>query len=245
MGTLSVIAVTFIGTIVGYGNVVNASASSSLSDKEYEEELKRNWDIAVLADSIEKIIDKKYNIVDRFNDTYPSYFGGMYASDDSTELIIQVVKDNIPKEDSDDYKIYNDIVTYDEKVKIAYVDYSFNELNQANNEISDFMTSNNSNLSKIMTNKKSMNLVKNNIIGTYIDVMNNTVMVELETEENTVQQEFKNSVLNNIDHTTSEFTHELISFKKERLLLHTLIYMLEVVLKMDVQWDLELNEMAL
>lgn len=69
------------------------------------------------------------------------------------------------KENDDDYKIYKEILDMDSKIKIEYVDFSYNELNAVNNNVSDYMT------------LKDIN--NDNVQGTYIDVMNNVIVVEV------------------------------------------------------------------
>lgn len=52
----------------------------------------------------------------------------------------------------------------DNAIKIEYVNNSFNELNEINNSVSEYIT----------TDK-----IHDNIIGGYVDIMNNKVVVEM------------------------------------------------------------------
>lgn len=217
IGVIPVMVITLIGAIIGYGSIVNASESKSLADLEYEEELRLNWEMVELADKVERTIANEFNIVDRFKDSYPSYFGGIYISDDSTALIIQIVKKNIPTEGSIDYKFYSNLINLDERIKIKYVDYSFNELNLANNDVSDFMTSKESNISSKIMSAKELNNAKNNIIGTYIDVINNSVVVEVLEENDKQQQQFRTHISNKIYNLSESINNQLITFEKGEL----------------------------
>lgn len=68
---------------------------------------------------------------------YPLYFGGMYVSDDSKNVILQIVKDNIPDENSDEYSIYKKIINLVSSIKIQYVENLYNELNDINKRMAD------------------------------------------------------------------------------------------------------------
>ena len=74
---------------------VNAMTTIQKSLSDDEEYLKRNWEKFELSTKIQTTMNDYYNIKDPFTDIYPSYFGGMYVSDDANNLIIQVVKENI------------------------------------------------------------------------------------------------------------------------------------------------------
>lgn len=87
------------------------------------------------------------------------------------------------KENDDDYKIYKEILDMDSKIKIEYVNYSHNELNAVNNNVSDYMT------------LKDIN--NDNVQGTYIDVMNNAIVVEV-LENNDKEKNIKGLVKSNL-----------------------------------------------
>ncbi len=140
---------------------------------EDEEYLERNWARVELATKIQTTLNDYYNIKDIYNDYYPTYFGGMYVSDDARNLIVQIVKENIPPVESKDFDIYNKIINMDESVKVEYVNYTFNELNNINNYVSD----------NLFTDES----IDNNVAGTYLDIMDNSVNIEL-TKNNILEQ---------------------------------------------------------
>jgi len=125
-------------------------------EQEYYE---KNYARAELATKIEGMLFEKYDIKDPYNDKYPDFFGGMYLDDTADHLIIQVVKEKI----GSDYDFFKEITNLDDSIVIEYVSNSFNELNDTNNYIGD-------NMSKI----------DKNILGTYIDVRNNAVSVDVD-----------------------------------------------------------------
>ena len=167
-------------------------------DKEY---LQRNWDRYYLSTQIQQLMNDYYNIKDLYADEYPNYFGGMYISDDAKNLIIQIVKENIPNESSDEYEIYSNIINKDKSIKIEYVNNTFNELNLVNNNVANLMLEN--------------ELENNNINGTYIDVMNNKIVVELNENTKTQQQKISRNIFNDISLFTLEKDNlKLITYQK-------------------------------
>lgn len=167
-------------------------------DKEY---LQRNWDRYYLSTQIQQLMNDYYNIKDLYADEYPNYFGGMYISDDAKNLIIQIVKENIPNESSDEYEIYSNIINKDKSIKIEYVNNTFNELNLVNNNVANLMLEN--------------ELENNNINGTYIDVMNNKIVVELNENTKTQQQKILRNIFNDISLFTLEKDNlKLITYQK-------------------------------
>lgn len=145
---------------------INIDAKENVNFIPYDEDyLDRNLERVELATKIEKSIMTYYDIEKVFEDTYPSYFGGMYISDDAKNLIIQVVEKNIPKYGTEEYKFYQVLTNMDDSIKIEFVENSFNELNEINNIVSN--------------NIDSKESLKNNLNGVYVDVMNNTTVIEL------------------------------------------------------------------
>lgn len=136
--------------------------------------LEKNYDRVELATKVEKMIMDYYNIEDIFEDLYPSYFGGMYISDDAENLIIQVVEKHIPNKETEEYDFYNTLIKMDDSIKIEFVENSFNELNEINNNISNIIN-------------KSRNY-KSQLNGLYIDVMNNSITVEVEEDSNLTKE---------------------------------------------------------
>lgn len=86
----------------------------------------------------------------------------MYISDDSYNLIVQIVEEKIPEKGTMEYYYYNELSTVDERIKLEYVKYSYNELLNINNKITDYLSNN-----KEFEDLNSL----------YIDVYNNRVVV--------------------------------------------------------------------
>lgn len=171
---------------------VNALGKTKvISEKYFENNLAR----VSLAEKVYSRLISYYNIKNNFEDVYPSYFGGLYISEDATALVIQVVKSNIPTETESDYSLYNEIINMDKSIKIEYVDYSFNELNSVNNYLSNYFSS---------------GLIKSdNFNAVYIDVINNTVGVDL-TDDSQIQQEnFKKTIFDSKMQVNSEINFDL------------------------------------
>lgn len=173
---LGLIAIILTGLITPVNALSLIPNNPSFNDEDY---LKRNWARVELATSIQTVINDYYNIKDVYNDIYPSYFGGMYVSDDATNLIIQIVQKNIPVQSSEEFSIYNKIINMDESIQIEYVTNSFNELNEINNSVSEYITT---------------DTTHDNIIGGYVDVMNNKAVVEMEDTSIKKQEKLKSAL---------------------------------------------------
>lgn len=173
---LGLVAITLSSFIMPVNALSIASNNSTSNDEEY---LKRNWARVELATKIQTTLNNYYNIKDVYNDEYPTYFGGMYVSDDASKLIIQIVQKNIPIQTSEEFSIYNTITNLDESIQIEYVTYSFNELNEINNSVSEYIT----------TDK-----IHDNLIGGYVDIMNNKVVVEMKDTSIKKQENFKSKL---------------------------------------------------
>lgn len=179
----------------GFLSIVSA-APANIETEFDDEYLIRNWNMVELATKIENKIMKRYNIKETFEDLYPDYFGGLYVSDDARNLIIQIVEKNIPQEGTADYKFYQEITTLDEAVKIEYVNYSFNELNEVNNQVSTLVEDN------------------ENLTGAYIDIINNTTVVELDDNSMINQEKLKREIKKkNLSRMKLDKT-DLITYKK-------------------------------
>lgn len=74
------------------------------------------------------------------------------------------------------------MINSDENLKINYVNHSYNELNQINNEIIDYIT--------------SESFKYDNYVSHYIDEINNIIIVELENNSLEAQNEFKEEIVN-------------------------------------------------
>lgn len=167
-------------------------------DDYYSENLKT----IELASKIQNELFQYYNIKDQFKDQHPDYYGGLYISDDGKNLIIQIVKDNIPEKESKDYDFFNRIINYDESVKIEFVTNTFNNLNKTNNSIAE----------KLTANQKEIN-----INGNYLDVINNKVVVEIDDEEDYKKIETKEKIARiNEKNSISTSIENIIEFKKTK-----------------------------
>lgn len=143
-------------------------------NREVEDFYERNYQLTFVARDVEAFF--KY----RFGDVYPDFYGGMYISDDSYNLIVQVVKEKIPVEGTMEYYYYNELSTVDERINIEYVKYSYNELLNINNKITDYF---------------SNNKVFGDLNSWYIDVYNNRVVVNFVEVTDSIKKEFKDKVI--------------------------------------------------
>ena len=200
-------------------SIGNVKASRVDKEKSFED----NYKMVELGTIIENKIANYYNIEKRFEDLYPEYYGGMYISDDSKKIILQIVKDNIPNKNNKDYDFYNEITTMDERIIIEYVNNSFNELNDVNNILSEYII-------KRVDDK--------NIVGAYIDVVNNKTIVELSNSNEINKERIKNVVNKN---RQSNIKNEKKSQKKSIL---NFVQSGDNNLYYTVRWDLEQNLVA-
>lgn len=160
----------------------------------YDEIIKNNLYEADIANKIESLMKSYYK------ELYPSYYGGMYISDDSLNLIVQIVEDNIPENDSEEYSVYKKVLNMDSTIKIEYVKYSYNELNNINDEIVKYFNSD-----------KANNLIYENFSANYVDIFNNRAVVVLIENNEKLQEEFEKAVL--FDSKTVEYS-KFINFKQ-------------------------------
>ncbi len=144
----------------------------------YDKFLEDNWNKVMIATKLDSFIKNYYN------NSYPSYYGGMYISDDSQNLILQIVEKNIPKEKTEEYKKYVEIKKMNHSIKIEFVENSYNELDEINNKIIKYFTS-----------KNVDEIEKNNLVSSSIDIMNNTVEVTLKDIADDKQERFREIVL--------------------------------------------------
>ncbi|MBQ8535585.1 MAG: helix-turn-helix transcriptional regulator [Bacilli bacterium] len=142
--------------------------------REVEDFYERNYQLTFVARDVEAFF--KY----RFGDVYPDFYGGMYISDDSYNLIVQIVEEKIPVEGTMEYYYYNELSTVDERIKTEYVKYSYNELLNINNTITDYFSNN-----KVFEDLNSW----------YIDVYNNRVVVNFVEVTDSIKKEFKDKVI--------------------------------------------------
>lgn len=173
IGIFAVVTVGFLTSV----NALSLNGISRTENNNYDSEfLDRNAYLTKVAEKVDKVLSNYYN------EKLPSYFGGMYINDESTKFIIQIVKDNLPLEGSPDFSIYKEITSIDEKVEIEYVKNSYTELTDLNNSIIKYFT--------------SKNVEYKNLNANYIDVMNNTVVVELLENNQRQASSFQNAVIN-------------------------------------------------
>lgn len=140
---------------------------------------KNNYELEVS----EKVEQYLHN---NLNGEYPSYFGGMYISDDSSKLIVQVSLEstNNKKQKLSSYQkksMLESLSKIDDTIQIEYVDNSYNELNEVNTKIINYFSKNNN---------------YTNLVGNYIDVYQNLVIVELKDNSEEMQEIFKKEVIN-------------------------------------------------
>lgn len=145
----------------------------------YDEWLKNNLHKADLSTKVNSLMKSHYG------DIYPAYFGGMYISDDSLNLVIQIVEENIPIKGSEEYSVYKEIIDMDSTIKIEYVKNSYNELNKIKEEISKYFS----------PNEDIDVTVLKNISANYVDIYNNTVVVRLVENTEKTQMAFKQAIL--------------------------------------------------
>ena len=142
--------------------------------REVEDFYERNYQLTFVARDVEAFF--KY----RFGDVYPEFYGGMYISDDSYNLIVQIVEEKIPEKGTMEYYYYNELSTVDDRIKTEYVKYSYNELLNINNTITDYFSNN-----KVFEDLNSW----------YIDVYNNRVVVNFVEVTDSIKKEFKDKVI--------------------------------------------------
>lgn len=151
----------------------------------------------IIADVFEKnkyesqVSEKVENLFkNELNGEYPSYYGGMYIDNESSNLIIQIVKrfvnedrtlkKTIKKEK--EISVYESLSNIDKTIKFEYVDNSYEELNAINDKIINYFSNN--------------NLTYTNLVGNYVDVYSNSVIVELKDNSELEQRKFKDVVVN-------------------------------------------------
>lgn len=124
--------------------------------------------------------NKIKNLFEKNNETdyvYPNYIGGLYI-DDNNDLVLEVVRQNIPKEESVEYSKYQTILKTVEQFNIKYVKYSYDELDKVYDMI----------VNKYLGKYE-------NIKGLYTDVISNKVVVELKDYNEEKIRQFKDDIL--------------------------------------------------
>lgn len=142
---------------------------------EIDEYYERNYQMTFVARNVEAFL--KY----RFNGEFPNFYGGMYISDDAYNLIVQIVDKNIPEKGTMEYYYYNELYTVDDSIKVEYVKYSYNELENINDEITRYLENNNS---------------IEDLNSYYIDIYKNRVVVNFVEATEQLKKEFNEKIIN-------------------------------------------------
>ncbi len=125
-----------------------------------------------------EITQEIYKLIN-INGIFKDYYGGMYITPNHNNIILQIVNTNLSSEDS---KEIQNILTIDKSIRIEYVNNNYNSLEETNKIIVDYFSSN--------------NIEYDNLIGHYIDVFSNKIVVELKDNNIEQQQLFKAIVIN-------------------------------------------------
>ena len=157
-----------------------------------QEEIEKNMEQVELVSKIEGFI-LRHN-----NDVYPEYYGGMYISDDSLKVIIQIVEKNIPNQNTIEYTNYEEIFNISDNINIEYVSNSYNELEKVNDELKEHYlnTKNNDELNAF-----------------YVDTIKNKVVVDLKEINWKIKNDFKRNVSPSSAILLTESKCTLINYK--------------------------------
>lgn len=136
----------------------------SKKEKEKENEfdyIEKNYKMSLVARNVEAFF--KY----RYDGVFPDYYGGIYISDDSNNVIVLIVKEKLPSSDSHEICFYNELFTVDDAIKIRYVKNSYNDLESIYNKINDYLINN-----EIPSdfNSVGIDIIKNKVVVNYVKV---------------------------------------------------------------------------
>jgi PKD repeat protein len=106
---------------------------------------------------------------------YPDYIGGLYINNNN-ELIVQFVENKKPSKNENEFKTYNDLLSMIKTSSIENVQYSYNELESIMNRLNSLK-------------------FNENVVGYYIDVINNKIVVEMLSVSKGNIDEFKKNIL--------------------------------------------------
>lgn len=183
-GLLVILFVTIIPvTLVNAISINNSedvdSALKEYLGENYEEKIRKNTKSVQNIEKIDLMFKKQKT---KSSDVYPDYIGGFYIDKQDNNMVIQIVKENIPNilKSSEENNLYNEMLSIDEDAKIKYVNYSYNEING---------------VIKILEDYYSKNYENGYIDGYYDDVINNRVVVELKNYSEDEISNFKRDVL--------------------------------------------------
>lgn len=162
-------------------------------------ETRFNDDFLELNAKQSKVLQKIEEVVK--DNSYPTYFGGAYISDDSTHIVLQIVEGNIPNVESlEGYSTFNQIKNMDSNVEIEYVKYSYRELNAINDALVKYFSSDKADLTSLSAH--------------YVDTFKNVVVIEL--IDNNLKQidAFKELVFGREDFKNLAISSDVIEFTK-------------------------------
>ena len=157
-----------------------------------QEEIEKNMEQVEYVSKIEGFI-LRHN-----TDVYPEYYVGMYISDDSLKVIIQIVEKNIPNQNTIEYTNYEEIFNISDNINIEYVSNSYNELEKVNDELKEHYlnTKNNDELNAF-----------------YVDTIKNKVVVDLKEINWKIKNDFKRNVSPSSAILLTESKCPLINYK--------------------------------
>lgn len=182
----------FLGIFVIVVFGVTSVNASGLSKDSYKNYLIRNEKMVELSNKVEQEILK-------YDGKYPSYYGGMYIGDNATNLVLQIVEENIPDSQANEFSSYEKVINMDDAIEIEYVDNSYAELQRIYNEINEYYEAVNYEISKADFSEYTAH---------YVDVENNSVVVSF--YDNSIKTK---SVNNNITEArlSKKFKEEVIN----------------------------------
>lgn len=167
-------------------NIMPASAKTLLDS----ETLKLNKEQSKITEEISETMEKE---------SYPSYYGGVYISDDSTHVVLQIVKENIPvTRSAQEYSTFRQITNVEDNLEIKYVNNSYKELNEINDKLVEYFSSENADIS--------------NLGSHYVDTFNNVVVVELLDNGHAKVSELKNAVFSSNQYRAKTLDSDVIVF---------------------------------
>lgn len=187
------IIIIFLGlfALLAFNNNVNAQ---NMQHRYTDEEIEMNHERAILAEKI----DSYYKELG-----YPNYFGGIYITDDSKYVVIQVVKNNTLNMNKEEFDRLNDFLSMDE-VKQEIVKYPYNILEETNQSLISYI----SNSDKLI----------NEISAFYIDVRNNRIGIDvlpgnLSSVETIIKEKYEDFELFEIKETAKKIDKYTTTFK--------------------------------
>lgn len=134
---------------------------------------------------------------------YPSYYGGVYISEDSSHVILQVVEDNIPKvRTSNEYSKFNALSKMSNNIEVEYVKNSYKELNDLNNQLIEYYSSPNADIT--------------NLVAHYVDTFENVVVVKLKDVNLNEINKVKKSAFDSTNYSKTIQKEDLIIFSQAK-----------------------------